>query len=64
MKNKKSKSLILDNIMTEVDEQLAAVPTADFDGSPIEDSLHMDMLVDGIAAIHFCLLYTSDAADE
>ena len=53
MKNKKSKSLILDNIMTEVDEQLAAVPTADFDGSPIEDSLHMDMLVDGIAAIHF-----------
>jgi hypothetical protein len=53
MKNKKSKSLILDNIMTEVDEQLGAVPTADFDGSPIEDSLHMDMLVDGISAIHF-----------
>jgi len=39
--------------MTELDEQLAAVPTADFDGSPIEDSLHMDMLVDGISAIHF-----------
>jgi|TARA_R100001480_G_scaffold153210_1_gene156050 hypothetical protein len=53
MKNKKSKSLILDNIMTEVDEQLSLVPTYDFDGSPIEDSLHMDMLVDGIAAIHF-----------
>jgi hypothetical protein len=53
MKNKKSKSLILDNIMTEVDEQLSLVPTNDFDGSPIEDSLHMDMLVDGITAIHF-----------
>ena len=39
--------------MTELDEQLAVVPTADFDGSPIEDSLHMDMLVDGISAIHF-----------
>lgn len=53
MKNKKSKSLILDNIMTEVDEQLSRVPTNDFDGSPIEDSLHMDMLIDGISAIHF-----------
>jgi hypothetical protein len=53
MKNKKSKSLILDNIMTEVDEQLSLVPTNDFDGSPIEDSLHMDMYVDSISAIHF-----------
>ena len=53
MKNKKSKSLILDNIMTEVDEQLSLVQTNDFDGSPIEDSLHMDMYVDSISAIHF-----------
>lgn len=53
MKNKKSKSLVLDNIMTEVDEQLSAIPTNDFDGSPIEESLQMDMLVDGITAIHF-----------
>ena len=53
MKNKKSKSLILDNIMTEVDEQLSLVPTNDFDGGPIEDSLHMDMYVDSISAIHF-----------
>tara|TARA_Y100001937_G_C6963610_1_gene260008 strand:- start:97 stop:387 length:291 start_codon:yes stop_codon:yes gene_type:complete len=53
MKNKKSKSLILDNIMTEVDEQLALIPSHDFDGSPIEDSLHMEMYVDSIAAIHF-----------
>jgi len=53
MKNKKSKSLILDNIMTEVDEQLGLIPSHDFDGSPIEDSLHMDMYVDSISAIHF-----------
>ena len=53
MKNKKSKSLILDNIMTEVDEQLSRVPTNDFDGSPIEDSLHMDMLIDGIGRKHY-----------
>jgi len=39
--------------MTEVDEQLSLVPTNDFDGSPIEDSLHMDMYVDSISAIHF-----------
>ena len=53
MKNKKSKSLIFDNITEELDKQLAAIPTNDFDGSPIEDSLQMDMLVDGISAIHF-----------
>ena len=39
--------------MTEVDEQLSLLPTYDFDGSPIEDSLHMDMYVDAIAGIHF-----------
>jgi|TARA_R100000030_G_C3162990_1_gene101291 ubiquinone biosynthesis protein COQ9 len=53
MKNKKSKSLILDNIISEVDEQLGLIPSHDFDGSPIEDSLHMDMYVDSIAEIHF-----------
>tara|TARA_R100001086_G_scaffold10154_1_gene5413 strand:- start:91 stop:381 length:291 start_codon:yes stop_codon:yes gene_type:complete len=53
MKNKKSKSLIFDTIMTEVDEQLSLVPSNDFDGSPIQDSLHMDMYVDAIADIHF-----------
>ena len=53
MKKLKSKSLILDNIINEVDEQLSAVPTNYFDGTPIEDSLEMDMLVDGISSIHF-----------
>ena len=53
MKNKKSKSLILDNIINEVDEQLGLIPSHDFDGSPIEDSLHMEMYVDAIANIHF-----------
>lgn len=53
MKNKKSKSLVFDNIIEEVDKQLAAIPTNDFDGSPIEESLQMDMLVDGISGIHF-----------
>ena len=43
MKKLKSKSLILDNIIDEVDEQLSAVPTNYFDGTPIEDSLEMDM---------------------
>jgi hypothetical protein len=40
MKNKKSKSLVLDSIMTDLDKQLAAVPTYDFDGSPKEDINH------------------------
>lgn len=39
--------------MAEVDEQLSLIPSNDFDGSPIEDSLHMDMYVDSIAGIHF-----------
>ena len=52
-KSKKSKSLILDSIMTEVDEQLSLLPTNDFDGSPIEASLHMDMYIDAIANTHF-----------
>ena len=53
MKKLKIKSLIVDNIIDEVDEQLSAVPTNYFDGTPIEDSLEMDMLVDGISSIHF-----------
>lgn len=53
MKTIKSKSLILDNIITEVDEQLSLIPSHDWDGSPIEDSLHMDMYVDAIAGVHF-----------
>ena len=53
MKKQKSKSLILNNIISEVDQQLSLIPSHDWDGSPIEDSLHMDMLVDGISAIHF-----------
>ena len=53
MKNKKSKSQVFDSIMTQVDEQLGLIPSHDFDGSPIEDSLHMDMYVDSIAEIHF-----------
>ncbi len=49
----KSKSTLLENIITDLDEQLAAIPTHDFDGTPIEDSLHMDMLIDGVANISF-----------
>tara|TARA_R100000995_G_C3447234_1_gene106298 strand:- start:540 stop:818 length:279 start_codon:yes stop_codon:yes gene_type:complete len=53
MQKRKSKSLVLDSIMAEVDEQLSLLPTNDFDGSPIQDSLHMDMYVDAIANTHF-----------
>jgi len=53
MQKRKSKSLVLDSIMTEVDEQFSLLPTNDFDGSPIQDSLHMDMYVDAIANTHF-----------
>tara|TARA_S200002703_G_scaffold126393_1_gene112847 strand:- start:191 stop:472 length:282 start_codon:yes stop_codon:yes gene_type:complete len=49
----KSKSTLLENIITDLDEQLAAIPTHDFDGTPIEDSLHFDMLIDGVANISF-----------
>ena len=49
----KSKSTLLENIITDLDEQLAAIPTHDFDGTPIEDSLHLDMLIDGVANISF-----------
>ena len=52
MQKRKSKSLVLDSIMTEVDEQLSLLPTNDFDGSPIQESLHMDMYVEAIANTH------------
>tara|TARA_R100000278_G_C5450918_1_gene157365 strand:- start:446 stop:739 length:294 start_codon:yes stop_codon:yes gene_type:complete len=49
----KSKSLILNDIMTKIDEQLASIPSFDFDGTPIEDSLNLDMHIDGIANVYF-----------
>lgn len=49
----KSKSLILKNIISDLDQQLAAIPSHDFDGSPIEDSLQFDTYVDGIANVNF-----------
>lgn len=49
----KSKSLILKDIISELDQQLAAIPSHDFDGSPIEDSLQFDTYVDGIANVNF-----------
>lgn len=48
-----SKSLILENLIQEVNAQLAAIPTNDFDGAPIEDSMNLDMYIDGVANIHF-----------
>lgn len=49
----KSKSLILKDIISDLDQQLAAIPSHDFDGSPIEDSLQFDTYVDGIANVNF-----------
>jgi len=49
----KSKSLILKDIISNLDEQLAAIPSHDFDGAPIEDSMQFDTYVDGIANINF-----------
>jgi hypothetical protein len=39
--------------MSDIDEQLAAIPSHDFDGTPIEDSMQFDMYIDGIANINF-----------
>ena len=49
----KSKSLILKDIISDLDQQLAAIPSHDFDGAPIEDSLQFDIYVDGVANISF-----------
>jgi|TARA_B100001939_G_scaffold298265_1_gene273194 hypothetical protein len=48
-----SKSLILENLINEIDTQLAAIPSHDHDGSPIEDSMSLDMYIDGVANINF-----------
>ena len=39
--------------MSDIDEQLAAIPSHDFDGTPIEDSMQFEMYIDGIANINF-----------
>ena len=39
--------------MSQVDEQLSLIPSNDFDGSPIQDSLHLDMYIDSVSATHF-----------
>ena len=39
--------------MSDIDEQLAAIPSHYFDGTPIEDSMQFDMYIDGIANINF-----------
>ena len=49
----KPKSLILNNILSEASQQLGALPSCEADGTPIEDSIHFDMYVDGIANIYF-----------
>ena len=53
MQKQKSKSQILETLFEGVDEQLKSIPSHDYDGGLIEDSLHMDMYIDGIANIHF-----------
>jgi hypothetical protein len=49
----KSKSSILNSIMSDVDQQLSSIPSFDTDGCPIEDSMHFDMYIDGITTISF-----------
>jgi len=49
----KSKSPILNSIMNDIDQQLAAIPLYEADGTPIEDSMHLDMYIDGVANISF-----------
>jgi len=39
--------------MSEIDEQLASIPLHEADGTPIEDSMHLDMYIDGVANISF-----------
>lgn len=54
MANKlKSKSLVLENIIEDLDEQLSSIPSHDFDGCPIEESMQFDNYIDGIANIRF-----------
>jgi len=49
----KSKSLIFNNIMTTIDEQLATIPSCEADGTPIEESLNFEMYIDSITDISF-----------
>lgn len=37
--------------MIDLDEQLSKIPNYDPDGSPIEDSMHLDMYIDAITLI-------------
>jgi len=39
--------------MSEIDEQLASIPLHEADGTPIEDSMHLDIYIDGVANINF-----------
>lgn len=47
----KSKSSVLQNIISEVDQQLSAIPAHDWDGCPSQDSLEFDTWVDAIKDI-------------
>jgi hypothetical protein len=53
MKKQKSKSLILNQMMSDTDEKLAAIPEFDASGTPIEFTTDYDMYIDGIANIKF-----------
>jgi len=53
MKKQKSKSLILNQIITEADEKLAAIPDFDATGTPVEFTTDYDMYIDSIANIKF-----------
>lgn len=53
MKKLKSKSLILNQIIDDADEKLAAIPEFDASGTPIEFTTDYDMYIDGIANIKF-----------
>ena len=39
--------------MAIADEQLAAIPSSEADGTPIEDSMHLEMYIDSITNISF-----------
>ena len=39
--------------MTTTDKQLAAIPSSEADGTPIEDSMNLEMYIDSITNISF-----------
>jgi len=49
----KSKSLILKDIISQTDKQLAAIPEFDASGTPIEFTTEYDMYIDSVANIKF-----------